>query len=293
MGACEFTRIDLHMHSRVSDGTDAPSELLLRVKEAGLGLFALTDHDATHGCRQVISTQTDDDPRFLTGVEFSCKDEGGKYHILGYGYDVDSSPINAVVKATHDLRMRKVTARLEFLSREYGFEFPPKDIEALLANDNPGKPHIGNLMVRLGYAESKEDAIRNYINKAQIHMEVTHVRPETAIEGIMGSGGIPILAHPIYGDGDDLIMGPEMEERLLRLMGLGIQGVEAYYSGFTKRMQDEMLRYASKYDLLVTAGSDYHGKNKLVILGDTNLDDVLAAHPGLHRFLEAVEGRIH
>ena len=104
---------------------------------------------------------------------------------------------------------------------------------------------------------------------------------------------MPILAHPIYGDGDDLIMGAEMEERLLRLMEFGIKGVEAYYSGFTRKMQAEMLGYADKYDLLVTAGSDYHGTNKLVVLGDNGLGNVAEAHPGLHRFLEEVGDRIN
>lgn len=290
MSAYEFASIDLHMHSKVSDGTDTPEELLQHVKEAGIELFAVTDHDAIHGCQQVISVRGDGDPHFLTGVEFSCEDEGGKYHILGYGYDPASGPINAVVDATHDLRMRKVTERLEILRQKFGFVFPPEEVEALLANDNPGKPHIGNLMAKLGFAESKNDAITNYINKAPISL--THIGPETAIEGILRSGGIPILAHPTYGGGDDLIMGPEMEERLRHLMDLGIRGVEAYYSEFSKKMQEEMLGYADKYGLLVTAGSDYHGRNKLIVLGDTGLQDVSRANPGLSRFLEAVADRI-
>lgn len=290
MGPDGLSRIDLHMHSRVSDGTDAPGELLSKVAAAGIELFALTDHDAIHGCVEVISARRDGDPRFLSGVEFSCEDEGGKYHILGYGYDVGSGPINEVVDTTHEMRMWKVRRRIELLEEEFGFHFPSEEVEALLANDCPGKPHIGNLMTKLGYAESKEDAIRNYINKVSI--PPTHIRPETAIEGILGSGGIPILAHPIYADGDDLIMGARMEERICRLVELGIRGVEAYYSGFTGKMTTELLGYADKYDLLVTAGSDYHGSNKLVVLGDTNLEDVSRAHPGLHRFLEAVGDRI-
>ena len=291
MDACEFTRIDLHMHSTVSDGTDVPQELIARVKAAGIGLFALTDHDAIHGCKQVISARADTDPRFIAGVEFSCKDEGGKYHILGYGYDVSAAPINALVDTTQALRLKKVHMRLEFLTSEFGFEFPPDEIEALFANDRPGKPHIGNLMVKLGYASSKDDAIKNYIDKLRI--PASHIRPEAAIEAILNSGGIPVLAHPIYGDGDDLIMGHDMEERLIRLMDLGIRGVEAYYSGFTRKMQQELLGYADRYDLLVTAGSDYHGKNKLIELGDNNLEDVAQAHPGLHRFLDEIADRIN
>ena len=223
-------------------------------------------------------------------MEFSCQDECGKYHILGYGYDVDAEPVNALVANVLALRLRKFKARIEFLAQEFGFEFPSEEIEALLANDRPGKPHIGNLMVKLGYAESRTDAIRNYINK--LHIPDSHIRPEEAIRAIVASGGVPILAHPCYGDGDDLIMGPAMEERLQRLMELGIRGVEAYYSGFSPKMQDELLGYAAKYGLYVTAGSDYHGTNKLISLGDTNLEDVADAPEGLHRFLDAVADRM-
>ena len=41
--------IDLHMHSTCSDGTDEPLELLEKVRETGLNMFSLTDHDATSG----------------------------------------------------------------------------------------------------------------------------------------------------------------------------------------------------------------------------------------------------
>ena len=290
MSAYEFASLDLHLHTRASDGTDTPEELLQHVKEAGIELFAVTDHDAIHGCERVISVRRDGDPHSLTGVEFSCEDEKGKYHILGYGYDLASGPINAAVDAAHDLRMRKVIMRIEILTREFGFEFPPEEIEALLANDNPGKPHIGNLMVKLGYAESKDAAIRTYLNT--IRTNLPHPRPEMAIAAILESGGIPILAHPAYGGGDDLIVGPAMEERLRHLMDRGIQGVEAYYRGFTGEIRGELLGYASRYELYVTAGSDYHGANKPNRLGDTGLKNVSEAHTGLRRFLEACADRI-
>ena len=91
-------KIDLHMHSTVSDGTDTPEELLARVQEAGIELFALTDHDALKGCDMIRKARKPGDPQFLNGVEFSCRDELGKYHILGYGYDPDSPSILNVVE---------------------------------------------------------------------------------------------------------------------------------------------------------------------------------------------------
>lgn len=278
------------MHTSVSDGTDTPEEILNRVREEKIELFSVTDHDAVKGCVMIIDILKKGDPKFLTGAEFSCKDEDGQYHILGYGYDPDSKAIRSVVKKGHGFRMSKVSRRLGYLAEQYGFEFRDEDLKELYDMDNPGKPHIGNLMVKYGYAATKEEAITRYINK--IHFKNSYVRPEEAIRGIIDAGGIPVLAHPSYGSGDQIIVGEEMEQRLEKLIGFGLQGVEAFYSGFTEKLQGEILKYSEKYGLYVTAGSDYHGKNKLVELGDTNLKGTEEYPEGLKRFLNDIEGRI-
>ncbi len=282
----ELKTIDLHMHSTVSDGTDTPAELLSRVKEAGIGLFSLTDHDAIKGCVTLRQLLKDGDPSFVTGVEFSCMDEEGRYHILGYGYDPDAASIQSLVNKGHGIRMSKVRARLELLESKYGFSFPAEEIQALLARDNPGKPHIANLMVKLGYAKTKEEAMAQFLNKLKVRLG--YLTPEEAIAGILAGGGIPVLAHPTYGNGDQLILSEDMDRRLRRLTGFGLRGVEAFYSGFSGLMIREMLRFADQYDLLVTAGSDYHGRNKLIEPGDTGLEPGMDYPERLCRFLEEI-----
>ncbi len=279
--------IDMHMHTSVSDGTDTPEQIVGRVKEAGIGLFSITDHDAVKGCKTVLGILQNGDPAFVTGVEFSCKDEKGRYHILGYGYDTDAEAIVAITRKGHALRLEKLQKRLDYLKSEFGFSFSGEDVSALFSLDNPGKPHVANLMVRYGYAPSKEEAITRYING--FRAGDAYVRPEEAIDAITSSGGIPVLAHPSYGRGDELILGDEMDSRLRRLIGFGLLGVEAFYSGFTPRLQKEMLGFAGKYGLYVTAGSDYHGKNKLVRLADTNLPDESEYPQGLIRFMNEVK----
>lgn len=280
----DFSRmIDLHMHTTVSDGTDTPEEIIDKIREAGIGLFSVTDHDAVKASRIIPPLLTKGDPAFLTGVEFSCRDESGRYHILGYGYDPEAASIRELTETGHRFRIGKVKARLDFLRTEFGFAFPKKELDALFALDNPGKPHIANMMVRLGYARSKEQAIKEYINRIRFRNE--YVRPEETIRAILGGGGIPVLAHPIYGDGDQLIIGEEMDKRIRHLMDYGLQGVEVFYSGFTPRLCREMLSFAERYDLYVTAGSDYHGTNKMVQLGDTDLGAPDEWPDGLRRFL--------
>jgi predicted metal-dependent phosphoesterase TrpH len=283
-------KMDLHMHSTVSDGTDTPEQILESVKKAGIDLFALTDHDAIKGCISIEKIRKSEDPKFLTGVEFSCKDESGKYHILGYGYDPDAQAIRNVVDLGHSYRITKVKARLKLLKEQFGITFSQEDVDALFALDNPGKPHIGNLMTEYKYVRTKEEAIKKYIN--QVHFRSQYVRPEQAITGILGAGGIPVLAHPSFGSGDQLIIGRDMDERLQRLVSFGLQGVEAYYSGFTRELQEQMLQYAWQYDLYVTAGSDYHGTNKPIGLGNHNCPKREEYPAGMIRFLDAIHGKI-
>ncbi len=277
-------KVDFHMHTTVSDGTDTPEEILNRVRQAGISMFSVTDHDALKGCYAIRNILTETDPAFITGVEFSCKDEKGKYHILGYGYDPDAKSMRDVVEKGHLFRINKVRARLDYLRTEFGFAFSEEDIRKLLALDNPGKPHIGNMMVKYSYAETKEIAITHYING--IHFRSQYVRPEEAIAGILGGGGIPVLAHPCYGSGDQLIVGDELDERVKRLTDFGLKGLEGFYSGFTKKLREQVIAIADRYRLFVTAGSDYHGSNKMVALGDTGLDDVPVIPDGLRRFIE-------
>ena len=87
--------IDLHIHSTVSDGTDKPEEILKKVKEAGISLFSLTDHDAVKGSSALAGAMSEEDPRMISGAEFSCQDEKGKYHILGYRFDPEAEMLSA------------------------------------------------------------------------------------------------------------------------------------------------------------------------------------------------------
>ena len=271
-----MNKVDLHLHTLISDGTDSLSEIIENVRKAELDLFSVTDHDSIKGGIMIppmlAAIEPEQRTAFVRGIEFSCEDELGKYHILGYGYDPAVPGIAEVVAEGHMMRMKKTKARLEFLQKEFQFQFTEKEISELLSKDNPGKPHIANLMIQHGYAEDIKDAINHYINKKEFQNE--HVRPEDAIRGILKSGGIPVLAHPT---------------RLQHLIGFGLAGVEAYYSGFSPKIQSECLAFAEQFDLYITAGSDYHGGNKMIEIGWTNLEDMAEAPPGLLRFLQDVD----
>ncbi len=282
-------KIDLHIHTTASDGTDTLPELLSKVRDKGIGLFSVTDHDNIKAAEQMPAELGSGDPVFVSGVEISCRDTEGRYHILGYGYDPERPGIREMVQKVHGLRMERLEGRLSCLEKDFGITFPAEEVELLRKLDNPGKPHIGNLMVKYGYSPDRNTAISEYIEK--IKFKGHYISPAEAINAVLASGGIPILAHPFFGSGGQRITGGKMEERMKRLMEMGLQGVEAYYSTFTPGLISEMLTLAKKYDLYITAGSDYHGANKTIELGFTNLPDASEYPEGLMNFMDSIKSR--
>ena len=133
-----YQKPDLHMHSVYSDGTDTPELLLRNVRAAGLDIFALTDHDTAEGCDAVRALLQPDDPVFIGGVEFSCKDARGKYHMLGYCYDVKKPAIRETVAFAHNNRILKTQDRFRYLQERFGFTFTGEERAELLASiDHP------------------------------------------------------------------------------------------------------------------------------------------------------------
>lgn len=260
---------DLHMHSTFSDGTDTPAELLAAVRTAGLDVFSLTDHDSVSGCLEMQKLLSPGDPRFVFGVELSCEEEGQGYHILGYCCDITKPSIANMLERTSNSRRNKAKARFEFLEEEKHFRFSEEEKEAVLAHNNPGKPHFAKLMAKYGYT-GYQDA---FAILDEYHSKEIKPTPLEGVDAILKADGIPVLAHGILGEGHDYVSDEEIAERVRRLKEGGLMGLEAYYSAYTGHQKEVMLALAEQYNLMVTAGSDYHGSHKTVALGDTNAPD--------------------
>ena len=295
-------KIDLHMHTSKSDGADTPEEFLAKVRAAGIDLFSVTDHDTNAGALAVAELLAAEAPadgqdgqtgqvmkrgdlRFLPGIEFSCKDAGGKYHILGYGYDPEHPDFLATLAEVRRVRLAKAEGRVAFLKETFGIVLPEEELQKFYALESPTKPVLADIVAACGFAEDRQDAMGRFIDKFKHEF---YLRPEKAIEGILAAGGVPVLAHPSFGDGGQYITGKEMEDRLRRLMDFGLEGLEVFYSEFTPELIAELLGYAEKYDLYVTAGSDYHGTEHHGPMGITHLTAEEEWPAGLLRFLERV-----
>lgn len=80
-------RADLHIHTTASDGTWDPSQVVEAVCAAGIGVFAVSDHDSVANVEETKLLAAQAGLRFLPGVELNSTKDGHNYHILGYGID--------------------------------------------------------------------------------------------------------------------------------------------------------------------------------------------------------------
>lgn len=264
--------VDMHMHSTASDGKDTPAMLWEKIKNLGITTFALTDHDTIDGVMDMerLVRSSWNGTRFIRGIEFSCKTQVGKCHILGYGYDWHNEFFISVLEKGAVLRSQKLEQRLDFLRNEYDIEFDESDIATMRGMSSVGKPHMGELMVKMGVASSVEDAIRNYIDNCPTLN--SRIPADEVIHTIRVAGGISVWAHPLGGFGEPRMSTNKFREQLACLIDAGLQGLECYYSRYVHQEVGFLVGCAEERGLLISGGSDYHGRKKYPDLGTLNAD---------------------
>lgn len=260
---------DLHIHTTASDGSDCPARLADRVAAAGLKLFSVTDHDTIAGAME-MEHLVPPGIRFVRGVEFSCTGPAGKCHILGYGYDPDHPAFRAALEEGRQLRLAKMRLRLEALERDHGIVLTGGELDRLWSENSPGKPHLGRILLERGLAPDLDRAIRTYLKNVPGR---DRIEAKTAVEAITASGGFPVWAHPLGGEGEKRLTREKFETLLQALLGYGIRGLECWYSRYTAADTEFLLARAQAHGLTVTGGSDYHGTNKKDLeLGQLNAE---------------------
>ena len=256
---------DLHLHSRYSDGSDTAEELAEKLIQNHFSAASLTDHDSIRGVAE-LQKAVGHKVKIITGVEFSCLDDGDQCHILGYGFDPKNEKILSLLKKGDALRLLNFENRRNHLEKAHGIVFTENELAWLRSLPKIGKPHIAKILIERGLATDTSDVIRRYLNGCKdgdVRLPAHEVVP-----AISEAGGIPVWAHPLGGEGEKHLTEAEFYALLPRLMAHGIKGMECYYSRYTKTEIDFLLQEARKNDLCVSGGSDYHGKNKTVRLGE-------------------------
>lgn len=265
------SRVDLHIHTTASDGTDTPAQLLWNIQKAGIDTFAVTDHDTIKGAiemKKIVPPGI----RFIQGIEFSCKARNSRCHILGLNYDEHNPMFQEALRTGDELRHTKFWKRIELLRENFGITFTDDDIDSLLKTPSTGKPHLANMLVAKGLANNKQDAITRYID--QCRTGTSRIYAEDAVKAILSAGGIPVWAHPLGGEGEAELPEHKFIMTLQELAGYGLQGLECWYSKYNSAKCEWLTIWAERFGLCVSGGSDYHGTNKSIPLGRLNADGI-------------------
>lgn len=258
---------DLHMHTRFSDGSDDARSFIENIKKSNVTVFALTDHDTVDGI-EAIRAELSDSLHFITGVEFSCISPEGKCHILGLGIDPQNNLLCTSLAKGERVRQEKLAKRLVHLKENYGILFNEEEMAYIRAQNRVGKPHLANLLIRRGLATDLTDAIKKYIDLPE--SESDRIPTDEAIHAITAAGGIPVWAHPLGGEGEKRLTESAFHTFLTALIAYGIRGMECYYSRYSMESIEFLLHAANEHHLLISGGSDYHGTNKNIPIGELN-----------------------
>ncbi len=261
-------RVDLHCHTRRSDGVLEPAALFAAMRDWGIAVAAITDHDTLAGYRELRdaglgSAAAADGPRLIPALEINTvgnldmEQHGlgrvhGELHILGFGVDPDDAGLDATLDRQRRSREARIDMTLETL-RTLGM---PVDDEfaslGLAPSTARGRPHVGEALILAGHASSIQDAFDRWLSYGRpAYVPRQGIGPRAAVEAIGDAGGLAVLAHSPSA--------PDHPADVARLRGWGLAGVEVYYRSFDRATVARMGDFAEHEGLLPTGGSDFHG----------------------------------
>lgn len=256
-------KCDLHIHTTASDGVFTPSKVVLRAKEKGVQMIAITDHDCLSGIREARICGEETGIRVLGGVELST---GGKeeIHVLGYSVNEEDARLNAFLQEMrNDRRERaeKICQKLAFIGKPITLPASCMQGEKAL-----GRPEIARAMMEMGYVTGIQEAFDRYIGVGcPAYVERREVDTADAICLLRSIGAVPVLAHP------SLIRLPDhkIKEAFPKWLDAGLMGIEVFHPCVPASHRKELLSAAAYHRLLVTGGSDFHAPgDKHADIGD-------------------------
>jgi len=244
-------RIDLHIHSTISDGTLTPSEIVLMALARGLTAIALTDHDTLGGVKKAQRAACDTGLEVISGVEINADGGQRDLHILGYYVDPENGPLQERLQAMQEARIGRARRVIERL-RELGMALEMEEVQALAGGGSIGRPHVARALLNRGYVGTFQEAFDRFLGRDGLaYVPRLRLAPPEAIQAILEAGGIPVLAHPAHS-------GPSAVARIPELVNCGLRGLEVYYPHHSSAEAELLLELCQKHTLLATGGTDFH-----------------------------------
>lgn len=238
--------INLHSHTNFSDGTLSPGELINLAISKGVSYLSITDHDTVNEYFNLDGNFNG--IKIIKGIEISTRDHD-YLHILGYNIDIKNRKFLSDLGEYRERRIFRVKEILKRLNK-IGVDISFEELDASSLT-TIGRPHIADVLVRKGYGKTRNEVFNKYL----VEGCYAYVKPQgpdiyEAIKTIKEAGGVSVLAHPSTIEGSFNI------EDVIKK---GFDGIEAFYPTHKNSRIRKYIELAKKYNLIVTAGTDYHG----------------------------------
>lgn len=255
---------DLHTHSTVSDGTEAPAELMRQAARAGLWGVALTDHDSTSGWAEAAAAVPETGVALIPGMELSTREGYTSVHMLAYLIDPLDEALIAETARIRESRFTRAEAIVRSIGRDYALTWD--DVLAQTVEGTTiGRPHIADALVARGHASTRSAAFDGILHPRAGYAQ-PHYAPDplTGVRLIRAAGGVPVLAHP-GTRGAERVIPPA---RLEQLVEAGLFGLEIDHPENREDAKPRLRALAKRFGLRTTGSSDYHGTGKPNRLGE-------------------------
>ncbi len=252
-------RIDLHTHSKHSDGTLTPTDLVALAATEGLRALALTDHDTTAGVEEALAAGEQVGIEVISGCEVSTSFERRSVHVLAHAVPLDDPAFDAFLEDVRAARVERNRRMIERLA-ELDCPLQPEEIERHAEGQIVARPHFAQAMIDRGYVPEFRAAFDRYLKDGgPAYVVVERTTPAEAVAAIHAAGGTATIAHPrqIALENDaawDAFFG--------ELVDAGLAGIEVYHPSHKPPHRAFFGALADRFDLVRTGGSDFHGSNK-------------------------------
>lgn len=248
--------VDLHLHSRYSDGSVEPAGLMEMAIAAGLTAVALTDHDCFEGIEEARAAAAGK-IRFIPGVELSVDWAGSGLHLLAWWVE-PGSQLDLELDEVRQSRAERNLAMIAALN-ELGHPVTLEQVMRISEKGVVGRPHLAQALLELGVVETEGQAFAEYLASGKpAYRSRKRLSLEAAVELVRISGGVTAVAHPhtVASSADGF------SAAFARFADLGVTGVECWYPEYPGEQREAMAKMATRYGLVPTGGSDYHGTHK-------------------------------
>jgi predicted metal-dependent phosphoesterase TrpH len=246
--------VDLHLHSSVSDGRLPPAEVVRLAAARGVTTLALTDHDNTDGVPAALAAGAQLGVRVIAGIELSTDLPGASIHILGLFLEYERPDFQDRVRAFREARLSRAQKMVDKLA-ELGVPIRLGRVLEIAGEGTVGRPHVAQALLEAGHVQSIAEAFEKYIGHGgPAYFEGFRLSPAEGVALIHDAGGLAVWAHPNELDGRD------WRDFLPSLVDAGVDALEVYYSkDYGPDVPRMLLEACEQFDLLPTAGSDFHG----------------------------------